>query len=330
MNIKFSILDLAPITEGNSASEALKNSLELAQLAETLEYNRYWVAEHHNMKGIASSATSVVIGYIASGTSKIRLGSGGIMLPNHSPLIIAEQFGTLATLYPNRIDLGLGRAPGTDPLTANALRRSFNDKTDYFPQEVVELQNYLKTANPNQNVIAVPGEGTEIPLYILGSSLYGASLAAALGLPFAYASHFAPHYLFQAIEIYKNNFVPSEQLKKPYLILGLNIFGAENIEEAEYLRTSSLQSYINLRKGKPGKLPPPKMNFQKNTSDEDKKLISGMVSCYSAGNSQDLKKGIKDFLDKTKANELILVSSIYDQEKRLNSYKIASEATRML
>ena len=330
MKIKFSILDLAPITEGNSASQALKNSLELAQLAEELNFNRYWLAEHHNMKGIASSATSVVIGYIANSTSKIRLGSGGIMLPNHSPLIIAEQFGTLATLHPNRIDLGIGRAPGADPLTTNALRRSFNDKTDYFPQEVIELQNYLKTANPNQKVIAIPGEGTNIPLYILGSSLYGASLAAALGLPFAFASHFAPHYLLQAIEVYKNNFVPSEQLKKPYLILGFNVFGADTIEEAEYLRSSSLQSYINLRKGKPGKLPPPKKNFQENMSNEEKNMISSMVSCYSAGNSNDLEKGIKEFLDQTDANELILVSSIYDQEKRMNSYKIASEATSLL
>ncbi len=330
MNIKFSILDLAPITEGNSVSMALRNSLELAQLAEKLDYYRYWLAEHHNMRGIASSATSVVIGYVASGTSRIRLGSGGIMLPNHSPLVIAEHFGTLATLYPDRIDLGLGRAPGTDPITSNALRRTFNDKTDYFPQEVVELQNYLKIAKPNQNVIAIPGEGTNIPLYILGSSLYGASLAATLGLPFAFASHFAPHYLLQAIEIYKNNFVPSEQLKKPYLILGFNVFGAENIEEGEYLRTSSLQSYINLRKGKPGKLPPPKKNFYENISNEDKKLISGMTSCYSVGNCENLKSGLREFIDHTSANELILVSSIYDHEKRLNSYRVASEAIRKL
>tara|TARA_Y100000591_G_scaffold332610_1_gene370679 strand:- start:28817 stop:29803 length:987 start_codon:yes stop_codon:yes gene_type:complete len=325
LTFKLSILDLAPITEGNSASEALNNSLELAQLAESIGFHRYWLAEHHNMIGIASSATSVVIGFIANGTSKIRLGSGGIMLPNHSPLIIAEQFGTLATLYPNRIDLGVGRAPGTDQLTSNALRRSFKDKTDYFPEEVVELQNYLKTAKPNQKVVAIPGEGTNIPLYILGSSLYGASLAAALGLPLAFASHFAPHYLIQAIEIYRNNFSPSEQLKKPYIILGFNIFGADTIEEAEYLRSSSLQSYLNLRKGKPGKLPPPIRDFQKKMSSEDKQLISSMVSCYSAGNTEIIKNGINDFINSTGADELILVSSIYDHSKRMKSYKIASE-----
>ena len=330
MAIKYSILDLAPITEGNSALKALNNSLELAKMAESLEFNRYWVAEHHNMKGIASSATSVVIGYIASGTTKIRLGSGGIMLPNHSPLVIAEHFGTLATLYPDRIDLGLGRAPGTDPLTSNALRRSFTDKTDYFPQEVVELQGYLKTAEPNQNVIAIPGEGTNIPIYILGSSLYGANLAATLGLPFAFASHFAPHYLIQAIEIYKNNFIPSEQLDKPYLILGYNIFGADSIQEGEYLRTSSLQSYINLRKGKPNKLPPPKKDFYEKISNEDKRLISGMVSLYSAGNSNNLKSGLRDFIYKTKPDELILVSSIFEHKKRIESYRIAAEACKYL
>ncbi len=316
--------------EGSTVTQALNNSLDLAQHVEKLNFKRYWVAEHHNMRGIASAATSILVGYLANGTSSIRVGSGGIMLPNHSPLIIAEQFGTLASLYPDRIDLGLGRAPGTDQLTSNALRRSFKDKTDYFPQEVIELRNYFEKSKDGQKVIATPGEGTLIPLYILGSSLYGAQLAAILGLPFAFASHFAPQYLMQAIEVYRENFEPSQQIDKPYVILGFNVFGAESKNEAEFLRTSSLQSYINLRKGKPGKLPPPVKNYEELYSDDDRNSIRNMVSCYSSGTVEDIKNGINNFLSKTEADELVLVSSIYDHIKRKKSYSIASDAYKII
>ena len=240
MATKLSVLDLSPIPQGSTPGEALNNSLDLAQHAESLGYHRYWVAEHHSMRGIASAATSVVIGYLAAGTSTIRVGAGGIMLPNHSPLVIAEQFGTLASLYPERIDLGLGRAPGTDQVTSQALRRTLNGSSDDFPRDVVELQQYFKRADKHQRVIAVPGEGTNVPLWILGSSLFGAQLAAMLGLPFAFASHFAPQQMMQALEIYRDRFKPSAQLKQPYVMLGFNICAADTVEEAQYLRSSSL------------------------------------------------------------------------------------------
>ena len=312
--------------QGSSPSDALRNTLELAKLAEKLSYHRYWLAEHHNMRGIASAATSVVIGFIANSTSTIRLGSGGIMLPNHSPLVIAEQFGTLASLYPNRIDLGLGRAPGTDQLTSYALRRTLTSNIEDFPRDVMELQYYFKEAKEGQRVVAVPGEGTNVPIYILGSSLYGAQLAAKLGLPFAFASHFAPQHLNQAVDIYRSQFKPSNQLNKPYFIAGFNIFGANSFDEANYLRSSSLQSFLNLRKGRPGKLPPPIKNFEDEIDFNEKTILSQITSCYAAGTNTDLKKGIESFINQTQADELMLVSPIFDHKKRLNSFKIAAES----
>ena len=257
MRIPFSVLDLSPIVEGGTAADALRNTLDLARHAEALGYQRYWVAEHHNMTGIASAATVVVIGHVAAGTRTIRVGSGGIMLPNHAPLVVAEQFGTLETLFPGRIDLGLGRAPGTDQNTSRALRRDLATNAEQFPQDVLELRAYFEDAEPGQLIRAVPGVGTKVPLWILGSSLFGAQVAAALGLPFAFASHFAPEALMQALEIYRRHFKPSEQLDKPYAMVAANIIAADTDAEARRLFTSLQQSFIKLRRGTPGKLAPP-------------------------------------------------------------------------
>ena len=322
---KFSILDLAPVNEGSNPTEALHNSLDLAQHAEQWGYHRYWLAEHHNMKGIASAATSVVIGYIAGGTGTIRVGAGGIMLPNHSPLVIAEQFGTLETLYPGRIDLGLGRAPGTDQLTAQALRRTLHGSAEDFPRDVVELQHYLKTPQAGQRVTAVPGAGTHVPLWILGSSLFGAQLAAMLGLPFAFASHFAPAQMEQAIGIYREKFEPSEQLQKPYIMLGFNISAAETDEEAHYLRSSSLQSFLRLRRGTPGQLPPPVKDLEESIDAEDKAMLAQMSSCASVGTRSTIAADIGRFVNQTGADELMLVCSMFEHEKRLRSFEIAAE-----
>ncbi len=255
--IPLSVLDLSPVPEGSDAAQSLHNTLELAQHAERLGFHRYWLAEHHNMPGIASAATSVVIGYVANGTSTIRVGAGGVMLPNHAPLVIAEQFGTLASLFPGRIDLGLGRAPGTDQITAHALRRNLDSDANAFPQDVVELLNYFKPTEPGQRVRAVPGEGLNVPVWILGSSLFGAQLAAMLGLPYAFASHFAPAEMERAIALYRERFEPSEYMQKPYVMLGLNVIAADTDEEANHLFTSQLQAFVNLRSGRPGKLPAP-------------------------------------------------------------------------
>jgi len=322
---KLSVLDLAPIIEGSNASQALANSLDLAQLAERLHYQRYWVAEHHNMRGIASSATAVLIGHLAGGTSTIRVGSGGIMLPNHAPLVIAEQFGTLASLYPGRIDLGLGRAPGTDQLTAQALRRTLSGSSDDFPRDVVELQHYFKEPEPGQRVMATPGAGTNVPLWILGSSLFGAQLAAALGLPFAFASHFAPAQLDEAIAIYRQTFKPSEQLQQPYIMLGFNLCAAATDEEALYLRSSSLQSFINLRRGSPGPLPPPITDFEQTLSPPDRALLSSLSRCSAVGSPATVKRSIDDFVEQTGADELMLVCSIFDHSKRLEAFRIAAD-----
>ncbi len=323
---KLSILDLSPVTEGNTPADALRNSLDLAQHAEQWGYERYWVAEHHNMRGIASAATSVVIAFLAGGTTKIRVGAGGIMLPNHSPLVIAEQFGTLASLYPDRIDLGLGRAPGTDQVTSQALRRTLAASAEDFPRDVVELQHYLKDPQPGQRVIAVPGAGTHVPLWILGSSLFGAQLAAALGLPFAFASHFAPGAMMQALDIYRDRFEPSEQLQTPYVMLGFNICAAPTAEEAQFLRSSSLQSFLNLRRGTPGLLQPPINNFEASMSPEEKAVLSQMSSCSAVGDAGIIESGIRSFIQQTEADELMLVSSIFEHEKRLLSFEIAAQA----
>lgn len=320
---KLSILDLVPVVKGSEPGDALKCSLDLIQHAEKWGFNRYWVAEHHNMRGIASSATSVVIGHLAGGTSTIRVGAGGIMLPNHAPLMVAEQFGTLASLYPNRIDLGLGRAPGTDQLTMQALRRSLSGNVEDFPRDVVELQHYLKPPQEGQAVIAVPGAGTQVPIWILGSSLFGAQLAAMLGLPFAFASHFAPQYLMPALEMYRERFEPSEQLDKPYVMLGFNICAADSLEEAEYLRTSSLQSFLNLRRGTPGQLPPPIQDLE--VSPAEQQMINDIARCSAVGDKNLVLTGIKDFVSKTDADELMLVTSMFEHSARLHSYEIVSE-----
>lgn len=323
---KFSILDLSPVTQGSSPSIALQNSLKLAQLAEQLNYKRYWVAEHHSMRGIASAATSVLIGFIAGGTSKIRVGAGGIMLPNHSPLVIAEQFGTLASLYPNRIDLGLGRAPGTDALTSQALRRNLSSGAEKFPDDVLELQHYFKQAQPNQKVVAVPGEGCEVPLWILGSSLFGAQLAAAFGLPFAFASHFAPAQMMEAIDIYREGFQASEQCQSPYVMLGFNVCAAPTDEEAHFLRSSSLQSFINLRRGSPIQLPPPIEGFESSMNAQEQAMLAQINTCSAVGSLETVESSMHAFIKRTGADELMLVTSIFEHELRLRSVEITAEA----
>ena len=321
----FSVLDLAPVTEGSTPAEALSNSLELAQHAESWGYTRYWIAEHHNIAGIASSATSVVIGYIAGGTRRIRVGAGGIMLPNHAPLVVAEQFGTLASLYPDRIDLGLGRAPGTDQVTWQALRRNASPDIGDFPRDVVELQHYLTDPQEGQKVIATPGAGTNVPIWILGSSLFGAQLAAMLGLPYAFASHFAPAAMEQAIALYREKFEPSAQLQAPYVMLGYNVCAAETDEEAALLRTSSLQSFVNLRRGAPGKLPPPVDGYEESLSPAEKAMVNELSRCAAVGSPASVRDQMTSFFDDTAADELIIVCSIFDHAARLRSYEIAAD-----
>ncbi len=321
-----SVLDLAPIIEGSTAATALQNSLDLARHVEQWGYKRYWVAEHHNMKGIASAATAVVIAHLAGGTSSLRVGAGGIMLPNHAPLVIAEQFGTLAALFPDRIDLGLGRAPGTDQLTAHALRRNLNSSADRFPDDVVELQHFLKEAQEGQAVVATPGAGSNVPLYILGSSLFGAQLAAALGLPYAFASHFAPQEMMDAIAIYRDRFKPSEQLQEPYVMLGYNVFAADSDEEAVYLRSSALQAMLQLRRGMPVQLPPPVENFEAQLTAPEQAMLKMITSCSAVGSVESVTDQMRAFLERTKADELICVGSIYDHNKRLESFRLAAEA----
>ncbi len=325
-----SVLDLAPVIQGNTPADALKNSLNLAQHVEQWGYMRYWVAEHHNMRGIASAATSVVIGHIAGGTKSIRVGAGGIMLPNHAPLVIAEQFGTLAALYPGRVDLGLGRAPGTDQLTAHALRRNLNSNADRFPDDVVELQHFLKEPVEGQAVVATPGAGSDVPLWILGSSLFGAQLAAALGLPYAFASHFAPQHMMSAIEIYRESFKPSEQLNEPYVMLGYNVFAADSDEEATYLRSSALQAMLALRRGTPIQLPPPVENFEVQLNSQELAMLEMTTICSAVGSVNAVAEQMNTFLERTGANELMCVGSIYDHGKRLESFRLAMQAARQL
>jgi luciferase family oxidoreductase group 1 len=325
---KFSLLDLSPVVEGCTPRDALNNSLDLARHAQELGFTRYWVAEHHNMQGIASAATSVVISHIAGGTSSIRVGAGGIMLPNHSPLVIAEQFGTLATLFPDRIDLGLGRAPGTDQLTSRALRRNLDASVDDFPRDVVELQQYLGDPQPGQQIIATPGAGTHVPIWILGSSLYGAQLAAMLGLPFAFASHFAPDMMIDALDIYRTRFKPSAQLDAPYVMLGYNICAADTADEALFLRSSSMISFINRRKGVRRLLPPPVENLLEKLDPLDKAILQQMNSPTAVGDVTDVEHGLSDFIAQTDADELMLVCSIYEHRKRVHAYEIAAEAAK--
>ncbi|ASV87249.1 luciferase oxidoreductase, group 1 family protein [Ochrobactrum quorumnocens] len=324
--IPLSVLDLSPVPEGSDAGQSLRNTLELAQQAEKLGFTRYWLAEHHNMPGIASAATSVVIGHVAAGTSTIRVGAGGIMLPNHSPLVIAEQFGTLASLFPGRIDLGLGRAPGTDQLTAHALRRNLESSANDFPRDVVELLNYFKPADPAQRVQAVPGAGLNVPAWILGSSLFGAQLAAMLGLPYGFASHFAPADMERAVDLYRERFEPSEYLQKPYVMLGLNVIAADTDEEAHHLFTSQLQAFVNLRSGRPGKLPAPVAGYQEQLDPSAQALVRQMLSCRVVGGPETVDKGIREFAERTGADELMVTGMIYDHQKRLRSYEIVSNS----
>lgn len=320
--IPFSVLDLSPIPEGSDAAASFRNTLDLAQHAERWGYQRYWLAEHHGMPGIASAATAVLIGHVAAGTSRIRVGAGGIMLPNHAPLAIAEQFGTLASLFPGRIDLGLGRAPGSDFAVARALRRNLNSDPDAFPQDVMELMDYF--AGAPRRVLAVPGAGLEVPIWILGSSLFGAQLAAMLGLPYAFASHFAPAQMMQAIAMYRDLFRPSERLQKPYVMLGFNVFAADSDEEAHYLSTSMQQAFVNLRSGHPTKLPPPVRDYRSRIGDAERAMLDQVLSCSAIGAKETVARQIADFVAKTGADELMLASQIHDHAARRRSYEIAA------
>jgi luciferase family oxidoreductase group 1 len=324
MTPRYSILDLAFIPEGSTPRDALRNSLDLAQHAERWGFERFWLAEHHNMIGIASAATGVAIGYVASGTKTIRVGAGGIMLPNHAPLIIAEQFGTLESLYPGRIDLGLGRAPGTDQRTLHALRRD-PMSADRFPDDVLELQTFFEPSADNQAVQAVPGAGLNVPLWILGSSLFGARLAALLGLPYAFASHFAPAALMQAIEIYRSEFRPSKQLKQPYVMAGVNVIGAETDREARRLFTSAQQQFTNLVRGKPGRLRPPIGDIDTYWSTEEAVQVSSMLKYAFVGSETTVQLGLQAFVKATGVNELMVVSAIYEHVSRLRSYELLAK-----
>ena len=319
-----SVLDLSPILQGGDAAQSLGNTLDLARCAERLGYRRYWLAEHHNMPGIASAATAVVIGHVAGGTSTIRVGAGGIMLPNHAPLVIAEQFGTLASLFPGRIDLGLGRAPGTDQLTARALRRTLAASVDDFPRDVIELMGYFRPAEPGQVVRATPGAGLDVPVWILGSSLYGAQLAAALGLPYAFASHFAPAELDAALAVYRARFQPSEHLTRPYAMAGINVVAASTDEEARALFTSVQQAFVALRSGRPGPLPPPDSGFRPDPGGQA--VLDHALACAVVGSPGTVKRGVEAFLERTQADELIVTTQVFDHAARVRSYEILAEA----
>ncbi|GJI95654.1 alkane 1-monooxygenase [Duganella caerulea] len=327
--IPFSILDLSPIAEGSTPAASFRNTLDLAQHAERWGYQRYWLAEHHGMPGIASAATAVVMAHVAGGTSTIRVGAGGIMLPNHAPLVIAEQFGTLEALFPGRIDLGLGRAPGSDQTTARALRRNLDSDADAFPQDVLELQDYLSDT-PRQRVLAVPGKGAKVPLWILGSSTFGAQLAAHMGLPFAFASHFAPQMMMQAIDLYRSNFQPSAQLAKPHVMLGFNVFAADTDEEAHYRATSMQQAFVNLRSGRPARLPPPQAGYLQSQGPQERALIDSVLSCSAIGAAPTVQRQLQEFIARTGADELMITSQIYDHAQRLRSYEITAEVRQAL
>jgi luciferase family oxidoreductase group 1 len=321
--VPFSVLDLSPIIQGGDAALALRNTLDLARHAERLGYRRYWLAEHHNMPGIASAATAVVIGHVAGGTSTIRVGSGGIMLPNHAPLVIAEQFGTLESLYPGRIDLGLGRAPGTDQTTARALRR-YLAAADNFPQDVLELQAYFRP-EPGQPVRAVPGAGLRVPIWLLGSSLFSAQLAAALGLPFAFASHFAPDHLQEALQIYRARFQPSDQLERPYVMLGVNVFAAATDVEARRHFTSLQQAFVNLRRGTPGPLPPPVDRTDGLWSPMEQAGLDHALRCAVVGATETVRRGLSAFIADNQADEIMVTAQMFDHAARLRSFEIVAE-----
>lgn len=323
--IPISILDLCPITEEGSPAQSFRNTLDLAQHGERWGYRRFWLAEHHGMLGIASAATSILISHVASGTSRIRVGAGGIMLPNHSPLVIAEQFGTLESLYPRRIDLGLGRAPGSDQATSRALRRNLATDANQFPEDVLELMDFLSSES-TQLIRAVPGAGTNVPIWILGSSLFGAQVAAMLGLPYAFASHFAPEQMMQAIAVYRSKFKPSAQLDKPHVMLGYNVFAADTDAEGMLLASSMQQAFVNLRSGRPRQLPPPVEGYLNRIGPAERALIDQVLPCSAIGSPSTVAKAIEEFVAKTSADELMITSQIYDHRARLHSYEITADA----
>ncbi|MFE0016471.1 LLM class flavin-dependent oxidoreductase [Mesorhizobium sp. NPDC059054] len=325
-----SVLDLSPVGEGSTPGQSLANTLDLARHAERLGYKRYWLAEHHNMPGIASAATAVVIAHVAAGTRTIRVGAGGIMLPNHAPLVIAEQFGTLAALHPGRIDLGLGRAPGTDMMTARALRRNLDASVDNFPRDVVELMAYFEPADEGQRIRAVPGEGEDVPVWILGSSLYGAQLAAMLGLPYAFASHFAPAELDHALEVYRTRFEPSQHLDKPRVMLGLNVIAAPTDAEARLLFTSLQQAFVNLRSGRPGRLPAPVENYDHDLDPVARTMLNQALSCAVVGSQETVKQGVEAFIARTGADELMVTAQVFDHAARVRSFEMLADIHRDL
>ncbi|MEX9212884.1 luciferase-like monooxygenase [Providencia rettgeri] len=323
--ISLSLLDLAPIIQGSTAKETFAHSLDIAQLAEKLGYHRYWLAEHHNMTGIASAATSVLIGYLAANTRTLRLGSGGVMLPNHSPLVIAEQFGTLNTLYPERIDLGIGRAPGSDQRTMQALRRHMNTDIDNFPQDVAQIINWFDAINPDPAVRPVPGFGEKIPVWLLGSSLYSARLAAQMGLPFAFASHFAPDLLLQALDVYRANFLPSQRLPKPYAMVCINIIAAETQREAEFLFTSMQQAFVMLRRGQPSQLPAPVESMENIWSPAEEFGVQQALGMSLVGDKTKVRHGLETILRQTQADEIMVNGQIFDHQARLHSFELAMQ-----
>lgn len=324
-DIPFSVLDLSPINQGSTAGESFRNSLSLAQRTERLGFHRYWLAEHHNMTGIASAATSVVIGYIASGTSKIRVGAGGIMLPNHAPLVIAEQFGTLESLFPNRIDLGLGRAPGSDQMTARALRRTLHSDGDDFPELLEELRFFFRAPVENQRVRAVPGAGLNIPIWLLGSSGFSAQLAGQLSLPFAFAGHFSPEYILPALELYRKTFKASDELENPYAMLAMNLVAAETDGEAQFLATTQFQAFLRLARGLPGQMQPPVENMNELWTARERAAIESRLGGSIIGSAATVKSGLEKLLAETDADELMLNSMIFDHRARLRAYEIVAD-----
>ena len=323
--IPYSLLDLAPVCEGSTPAQAFANSLDLARHAEALGFTRYWLAEHHNMPGIASAATALLIGHIAGGTSTLRVGAGGVMLPNHAPLQVAEQFGTLASLYPGRIDLGLGRAPGTDQATLQALRRHYAG-AEAFPSDVMELLRYFEPVQPGQPVQAVPGAGLEVPVWILGSSLFGAQLAAALGLPYAFASHFAPAAMSEALALYHRDFKPSRRLRAPYAMLALNVVAADTRAQAQRLFTTQQQAFVRLRRGAPGLVPPPVDDIEAFWTPAEKAMVEQALACAVVGDAADVREGIADFARRHRPDELMLTANIFDHGARLHSFALAAQA----
>ena len=328
--VRFSVLDLAPVSEGSDASSALSNSLDLARHAEALGYRRFWLAEHHNMPGIASSATPVLVGHIAGGTTSIRVGAGGVMLPNHAPLVVAEQFGTLEALYPGRIDLGLGRAPGTDQATARALRRAREGGPGEFPADVAELIGYFADPAPGQRVRALPGAGRRVPVWILGSSLHSAELAARLGLPYAFASHFAPHQLKAALERYRSRFEPSEPLDAPYVMLGVNIVAADTEDEARTLMSTMEKAFVSLRRGEPATFQPPEPAYRKCLAPAERDMLDEVLACSAIGSVDTVHRALGTFVAHTGADELIVATTTYAHEARLRSYELTARVAERL